>query len=377
MKPSIVNSKKLQAYLASHKWIAHEEEHFIRYTPDLENIDVPLIKVQNKELLVPKEIVDRSGLYSIMDILWLTLSQIYDKTEKELVLEIEEPEKEIVSIRIADEDTQDGSISYNRLIDLMSSSKSIISENLINVYNPNLLHQINLKKIKSIFQDSKVIGIEQGSFILKLQMPSTIELKDKDMYDERVVVETIKSFDQAHKNINYFENEIINAVHSNTFPFERFVEENFQNIETNALSATFKMIDQFPKSTIEFSTASSKDHIFNINSAKYTKEGLHDIKNTITRVQEQQKKQERLFNGQIFDIIDDEIRTGQQTLSIHIKDRDKNSIYIPQIEMAYRSRLLEAMNKKHRIEINGLVKQETKTKFKVVHLKNISINNTK
>lgn len=374
MKPSFVQSELLQHYLEKKYWIAHDASTYIRYTPNLKKITDPQqrLKMLEKELIVPKNITDRKGLYSHMIDLWENLTEIFDKSEKDMVLEILNSNVEIVTIRLIDEDTKDGSVGFNRLVPLINTSKNLIGQSLLSISNKVRLNTLDLKNIQSVFQKSRVIGIEQGSFILKVQMPTTLSLKDQDMYGDPSTIYTDQSFKNATENIDFFNNKIIPSVNNNTL--EQFVSSHLEEIQSNVLFATIKMINKFPKSLIEFSNISHKTTTLTIDSTRYNKEGMSDISTTIKRIIEEEKKHERIFEGLVYEYEDGLILNGQNWLSIHIKDEDKNIIAIPQIDIAYRNRVINALNNKQKIRIKGIVKQEKIKHFKIVQIKEFIFN---
>ncbi len=236
---------KIQKYLETKGWNKVSENHkFIEMKPP------PVMCFrEDYTLRIPldQEAVDfERFLNMILDI----IADIYEIKKDDLKIILEE--QSVFSIRVADEDTQTGTISLVKFDDLLIKIKEI----LLNVASFVIKPELRIEKIADEAQKylnlCKFVQTEKGSFVAKIQLPSEELIRTKSLFETE-----IKSQEITNKlaEILDFINKDVFLNESNTFD-EDFIQKNkgkiclslFEDIEllykkTNAKNVDFSFLN--------------------------------------------------------------------------------------------------------------------------------------
>lgn len=134
------------------------------------------------------------------------ISEIYELRFDDIV-KIIESESEIFSLRIIDENTNDGSISFGRFETLLEKIKSILTSTASFVISKDPLFAKSLNEAEQYLNHCTFLQTEKGSFISKINLPTNQKLVEETLFGEQPIY--AKDINTKIKDvILYLNNEI-------------------------------------------------------------------------------------------------------------------------------------------------------------------------
>lgn len=182
------------------------------------------------------------------------LSEVYEIDEDEIInFDMDSylnPENSVMSIRLIDKNTENGTVSLPKISDMLSELPKLISSVGNFILDKNLVCNEKNPKIDKFLSDCQFMQTEKGSFIVKIQMPSEFVIKEPDLFD----METIKS-ESISKKMQQILEFVTEKVFSDSEEIkqEDFVTQNFQLLSVDVLNSLSSIISKARMEEIDFS----------------------------------------------------------------------------------------------------------------------------
>lgn len=236
-------------FLGSRGWnIANQTKRFTAYQPPVE-LDLPV----DFRLELPK--TEQSGpgmeiyLKGILDV----LKDLYQGYKQEDFLILLTNQDSILSTRIMDEDTKDGTIPFNKLSKVYDLQKKILKESVGFLLNRQPIFAQAKMEAELFIENSRSLPTAKGSFITKLQLPESVSSVNVPPPASKVV-------DQFFKSVDFIQKEVLNM------PIEKidkeYVEGHRDYINIELLSSINNFYKGAQINHVEFSFYNNKNEAF-------------------------------------------------------------------------------------------------------------------
>ncbi|WP_276493695.1 hypothetical protein [Maribacter zhoushanensis] len=294
------------------------------------------------------------------------LADIYEISIEELEVIIEE-DNAILSIRIHDNQTEDGKIGFKRFEELIEGLKDLLVDTASFVMNPDI--QINSKPAEAYryLNYCKFLQTEVGSFIAKIELPSDEIIREPQLFDAPIIANQINT--KLKSVLSYVQNSVFN---SNGQFDENHLEENQENINLNLLKDIEKIYDKTESRNIEFYFSDIQDSV-KINTENIYNDNLIKLTNLIESINESlSEENQRTLVGRIITLKSadpegerNEITFGSLLDNMPIKV--KASLSRENYQEA-----VDAHKDKRNIQITGVLKK-LKTMYKFIEVQEFQI----
>ena len=162
------------------------------------------------------------------------IAEIYEISVDDLI-KIIESESEVFSLRIIDENTKDGSISFGRFETLLEKIKNILLSTASFVISKDPLFTRNLDEAEKYLNHCSFLQTEKGSFISKINLPTKEKLVEQTLFGYDGIY--AKDINQRIKSIiTYLNNEIFSGIN---------ISIDYQYIKQNSKFINIKLLKQF------------------------------------------------------------------------------------------------------------------------------------
>lgn len=353
--------QKIIAYLENRNWeFNSEDEKFVKYKAPSnlgfeEDFILPIPK--NQEYLD----YERFILNNLQ-----ILADIYEINIDELIVIIKE-ENSILSLRIHDEDTDDGKISFHRFDELVEGLKDLLIDAAAFVIDPGIQLKNKASEAERYLNYCKFLQTEKGSFVAKVELPEKQTIKEHDLFEESINASLINS--RLKSFIEYVNNSVFNSEQDFS---DEYLETHQENINLDLLIDFEKIYERTKSKNIDFyfndiveTRSISTNEIYNNNLVK--------LSNLINRVKETIESEETVtLTGRIISLKStdpdgsrNEITFGAllDQMPIKVKARLNSDDY----QLA-----VDAHKEKRDITIRGLLK-ELKTIFRFLEVYEFSV----
>jgi len=162
------------------------------------------------------------------------IADIYELNDDDLV-KIIEYESEILSIRIVDKDTLDGSISFSRFENLIEKIKSILLSTASFVISKDPLFTKSLNEAEKYLNHCTFLQTEKGSYISKINLPTTEKLVEETLFGEQAIYA---------KDINLRIKHIISYLNDEIFS-DKEIDVDFEYIQQRKHLINLNLLKQF------------------------------------------------------------------------------------------------------------------------------------
>lgn len=356
-------NEKIISFLINRGWIqAAQSAKFVELRPPQEfNID------QNFRVSVPIDL-NKIDIKPYTENLLSIIADFYSLSIDDLSL-ILEKENTILKVRVYDDKTKDGKISFNRFEELIDKLKAILTDTASFVIDKSVTSLRVPEEAHKYINLCNFLQTEKGSFVTKIQLPSKELIKDKELFNQQEIYS---------EDVNQKLSEVLSFVNTNVFNVpapnvtDEYLLENEEKINIKLLKDIETFYDKAELKNIDFS--------------------FHNI-NQSTVIETQDITKEKLFRLTTFvdQIVDKAFETTNVTLRGKIttlKSRDpdglKNNITIgglfndlPVVGIANLNsdnykHAIEAHKLKQYINISGLARK-TKTRIRFIEITDFTV----
>ena len=357
----MITNTKIISYITNREWILNRE------TDKFQFFRAPNSLGFEEEYLLP--IPKNSGSSDYTKFLKNTLSllaDIYEISIEELEVIIEE-DNAILSIRIHDNQTEDGKIGFKRFEELIEGLKDLLVDTASFVINPNIQIKSKPAEAYRYLNYCKFLQTEVGSFIAKVELPSDEIIREPQLFDGPIVANQINT--KLKSVISYVQNSVFA---SNGQFDENHLEENQENINLNLLKDIEKIYDKTESRNIEFYFSDIQDSV-KINTENIYNDNLIKLTNLIESINDTlSEENQRTLVGRIITLKSadpegerNEITFGSllDNMPIKVKARLSSENY---------QEAVDAHKDKRNIQITGVLKK-LKTMYKFIEVQEFEI----
>jgi len=286
-----MKSNELIEYLEHKEWIkVNENIDYYSFEPPIDlgfpksyKIGIPINERKkdfNRQLNTVAEII----------------SDIYDITFEDLNTILEG--NQVFKIRIIDEDTKDGKINLNRFEIIIDKIKSILHDTASFVIDKNQLVNRKTPEAERYINKCVFLQTEVGSFISKIQLPDSVILKQKEVFNEEII--TSGDVNQKLKEVLNFVN--VSIFEDNIEATEDFIIENESLINLKLLKDIKTLYESANLKDVEF-TFSNMSEVKEIKSKNVNAIKLNNLDNFVKKVESFGFKiEEFTFTGRVIEL---------------------------------------------------------------------------
>lgn len=354
----MITSARIVEFIINRGWVFQNENEKFRFFRAPNDLGF----VQNYDLPIPKTDLNVDNSKFINNTINI-LSDIYEISVDELLVIISE-RNFVFSIRIHDEDTAGGKISFNRFEDLINGVKDLLIDTASFVLNPQVIIKSKPSEANRYFNYCKFLQTEQGSFIAKIELPTEEIIKEQEIFQQE-----IKGADINTKLIS-----VINYVNTKVFKSngefdENHFDENQENLNLNLLKDLEKIYENTKSENIEFSFNDinffkkiETEDIYN-NRLNNLSELIKTLDNTIN--------QENITTliGRVINLKSSNPEGNSNEITVgSLLDQMPVKVKVRLSSEQYQA-ALEAHKAKRNIEITGILKK-MKTQYKFIEVIN-------
>lgn len=292
------------------------------------------------------------------------IAEVYELKLEDLT-KIIEFESEIFSLRIIDENTADGSISFTRFEIMLEKVKSILVSTASFVISNDPLFAKSLNEAEMYLNHCTFLQTEKGSFISKVNLPTSQRLVEETLFGDQAIY--AKDINNKIKNvIEYLNNEIFS---------EKDIVIDSAYIEQNKEFINIKLLRQFEDL---YSKVEIKDVEFSFNSIESSQSFIVNGMNghKLSRLNFFIKKVDEILNaeanmavtGKVIALRSKNPDGTTNAVSISgITDERFPVVIIANLSSEDYKRAIEFHKEKSQVRISGLAKKE-KTQFKFLRV---------
>ncbi|MFD0963095.1 hypothetical protein [Pseudofulvibacter geojedonensis] len=177
------------------------------------------------------------------------ISEIYDLKHDDLIKIIEQG-SEILSLRIVDSFTEDGSISLQRFEKFLEKIKGILSSTASFVINKDPLFSKSSIEVEQYINHCNFLQTEKGSFISKINLPTNTLLVNNSLFEEDAIYASDVN-NRIKNTISYLNHEIFS--NKDIMVDYNYIQENRQFINLKLLKQYYEFYTKVEIQNIEFS----------------------------------------------------------------------------------------------------------------------------
>jgi hypothetical protein len=237
-------------FLSSRGW--KEDKKGKRFTGYI--APVPMELPEDFRLELPNEDAENLGMSIYIDGLLNTLRDIYPSYKQEDFLVMLSNTDAILSTRIMDDDTKDGTIQLNKLGKIYDLQKKILKQAVSFLVTNQTIFGSAKEEADLFIENSRSLPTAKGSFITKIQLPS---------HTSSPILVTPSATKVAHqlfKTIDYIQEEIIktpiNAIDKS------YISSHEKLINIELLSSINNFYKNAQVNNVEFSFYNNKEEAF-------------------------------------------------------------------------------------------------------------------
>jgi hypothetical protein len=236
-------------FLQSRGWTAAQQgKRFVAYQPPLD-LDLPL----DFRLELPRTDQPGVGMEIYLDGILSVLKDLYKAYKQEDFLILLANQDSILSTRIMDEDTKDGTIQFNKLSKVYDLQKKILKQSVAFLLTRQPIFAQAKTEAELFIEYSRSLPTAKGSFITKLQLPESVSSPNAPPPADKVV-------DQFFKSIDFIQKEVVNV------PIDRidknYVEDHRDYINIELLSSINNFYKGAQIDHVEFSFYNNRNEAF-------------------------------------------------------------------------------------------------------------------
>ena len=356
-------NEKIISFLSNRGWAqAGQSAKFVELKPPAEfNID------ENFRISVPIDL-NKVDIKPYIENLITIIADFYSLSTDDLSL-ILEKENTILKVRVYDEKTKDGRISFNRFEELINKLKSILTDTASFVIDKSVTSLRTPKEAYKYINLCNVLQTEKGSFVTKIQLPSKELIKDKELFNQQEIYS--EDVNQRLSDVLSFVNDSVFNVDAPNVTDEYLIE-NEQNINIKLLKDIETFYDKAELKNIDFSFHNISESRV-IETQDVTKEKLFRLSSFVDQIIDKS-----------FETINMTLRGKITTLKSRDPDGLRNNVTIgglyndlPVVGIAnldsdsYKD-AIEAHKLKQYINISGLARK-TKSRVRFVEVTNFTV----
>ena len=357
----MITNTKIISYITNREWILNKETDRFQFfrAPDHLGFEEEYL------LPIPKN-TESSDYAKFLKNTLNILAEIYEVSIEELEVIIEE-DNAILSIRIHDNQTEDGKIGFNRFEELIEGLKDLLIDTASFVINPDIQIKSKPAEAYRYLNYCKFLQTEVGSFIAKVELPSDEIIREPQLFDAEIRANQINT--KLKSVISYVKNSVFD---SNGQFDENHLEENQDNINLNLLKDIEKLYDKTESRNIEFYFSDIQDSV-KINTENIYNDNLVKLSNLIESINDTlNEENQRTLTGRIISLKStdpegerNEITFGSllNNMPIRVKARLSSENY---------QQAVDAHKDKRNIQISGVLKK-MKTMYKFIEVQEFEI----
>lgn len=357
----MITNTKITSYISNRDWILNKETEKFQFfrAPDYLGFEEEYLLPIPKN---PESSDYKPFLKSTMNL----LAEIYEVSIEELEVIIQE-DNAILSIRIHDNDTNDGKIGFKRFEELIEGIKDLLIDTASFVINPEIQNKSKPSEAYRYLNYCKFLQTEVGSFIAKIELPSDEIIKEPELFNTAIKANQINS--KLKSVISYVKNSVFD---SNGQFDEEHLLENQENINLNLLKDLEKIYDKTESQNIEFYFSDIHDSI-KINTENIYNENLVKLSNLIESINDTLNEENlRTLTGRIISLksFDPDGERNQITFGSILDNmpiKVKASLNSENYQAA-----VDAHKDKKNIQITGILKK-LKTMYKFTEIQEFKI----
>jgi len=103
----------------------------------------------------------------------VTLAEVYNKTEEQIFMELQNPSADILRIRLENDQNQSGSLSVEEAIQLYSNTRKLVTAAAMDVVCPRRHYTNYTNQVKEFVEKCRFGQTEVGSYVVSLICPIT------------------------------------------------------------------------------------------------------------------------------------------------------------------------------------------------------------
>jgi hypothetical protein len=356
-------NEKIIAFLINRGWIqtGHSAKFIELRAPQQFNIDEAF------RINVPVEL-NKSDIKTYTDNLLSIIADFYSLSIDDLNL-ILEKENTILKVRIYDEKTKEGKISFNRFEELIDKLKLILTDTASFVIDKSVTSLRVPDEAYRYLNLCNFLQTEKGSFVTKIQLPSKELIKDKELFNQQEIYS--EDINQKLSEVLSFVNEsVFNVAAPNVT--DEYLLEHEQKINIKLLKDIETFYDKAELKNIDFSFHNIKESTI-IETQEVTKEKLFKLTTFVDHIA-----------NKSFETINLTLRGKITTLKSRDPDGLRNNITVggifddlPVIGVANLTSenyklAIEAHKLKQYIKISGLARK-TKSRIRFIEVTNFAV----
>src|SRR5579863_6586043 len=236
-------------FLQSRGWIMEEQgKRFNAYRAPVV-LDLPT----DFRIELPKTDHSSAGMEIYLRGILSVLKDLYQNYKEEDFLILLANRDSILSTRIMDEDTRDGTIQFNKLSKIYDLQKKILKQSVSFLLTRQPIFAEAKIQADLFIENSRSLPTAKGSFITKLQLPETIINQDAPPSAGAVV-------DQVFKSIDFIQKEVVNMQVEKID--KAYVESHQEYINIELLSSINNFYKGAQIDHVEFSFYNNKQEAF-------------------------------------------------------------------------------------------------------------------
>lgn len=356
-------NEKIISFLTNRGWVqTRQSSKFVELRPPQEfNID------EHFRVSVPIDL-NKVDIKAYTENLITIIADFYSLSSDDISI-ILEKENTILKVRVYDEKTTEGKISFNRFEELIDKLKSILTDTASFVIDKSVTSLRTPEEAYKYLNLCNFLQTEKGSFVTKIQLPSKELIKDKELFNQQEIYS--EDVNKRLSDVLSFVNESIFNVSAPNVTDE-YLLENEEKINIKLLKDIETFYDKAELKNIDFSFHNISESRV-IETQDVTKEKLFRLSNFVEQIIDKS-----------FETINVTLRGKITTLKSRDPDGLRNNITIgglyndmPVVGIAnldsdnYKN-AIEAHKLKQYINVSGLARK-TKTRVRFVEVTNFDV----
>lgn len=356
-------NEKIISFLTNRGWVeTGQSAKFIELQPPQEfNID------ENFRVSVPVDL-NKIDIKPYTENLITIVADFYSLSTDDLSL-ILEMENTILKVRVYDEKTKDGRISFNRFEEFIDKLKSILTDTASFVIDKSVTSLRTPEEAYKYINLCNFLQTEKGSFVTKIQLPSKELIKDKELFNQQEIYS--EDINQRLSDVLSFVNDsVFNSAAPNVT--DEYLLENEQNINIKLLRDIETFYDKAELKNIDFS-------FHNINESRVietqdvTKEKLFRLSTFVDQIVDKSFEKINLsLRGKITTLKSRDPDGLRNNITVAGLYNDLLVVGIANLDSDSYKHAIEAHKLKQYINISGLA-SKTKTRIRFVEVTNFTV----
>lgn len=204
--------EKIKSFLVNRGWIVTtQSSKFTELLPP-SVLDLP----EDYKIFLPND-TNKVDINAFLNNLFEIIADLYDLTIDDLDVVLKH-NNTVLKVRIYDEYTEGGKISFTRFEGLIERMRNILSDTASFVIDKNMMATRIPSEVNRYLNFCNFMQTEKGSFVAKIQLPSKELIKEKELFDRNEIYS---------EEINQKLSEVLEFVNENIFEGEVNITEDY------------------------------------------------------------------------------------------------------------------------------------------------------